>query len=384
MTSLGKCEHDGKEVFLYTITSSSGAYATVSSYGATITSLWVPDSAGTLGDVLLGYDTLKGYEDHVVSMGQTVGRFANRIAKGKFTLDDKEYTLVQNNGTNCLHGGKWSFDNLTWDLVSSSANSVSFKYESSDMEEGFPGKVVTTVEFTLVSSGKDTVLQIRYKAETDKPTVVNLTNHAYFNLRAHAGEEEHPTVLDHVVTINSDHFLDVDADCIPVGEPCSVTETPLDFRAPTRIGERIDLAHSQLVYCNGYDHCFVLANGEPKSTPAGTPQGMRSLGVEFAEDGQPRKTRKPDAVLFEPQSGRTMETFTEEPGVHFFTDNIPNDVLSLGGPGKQGVRSYTYRTGCCFETQHYPDSPNQPRFPSTVLRPGAAYQSQTVYWFSAA
>lgn len=378
----GTCKHDGKAVQLLTITAPSGAYATVSNYGATLTSIWVPDRTGKQGDVLLGYDALTNYESHVVSMGQTVGRFANRIAKGKFSLDGQEYTLIQNNGPNCLHGGTWSFDNKTWDVISSSSDSVKMQYKSVDMEEGFPGNLVVEVEFSFKSPAGDSnnsALHIRYKAETDKATVLNLTNHAYFNLAGHTGGATHPSILDHIVSINSTAFLQVDENCIPVGRLQEVAGTPFDFREPKVIGKDIDFADSQLVFANGYDHCYVLAVGEPKEVPAEAPQGMRDLGVEL---GDVRRTRAPDAVLFDPSSGRRMETFTEEPGVHFFTDNIPNDVLGLGGKGKHGVEAYTYRTGACFETQHYPDSPNKPGFPSTVLRPGAAYNSQTVYWFT--
>jgi len=293
-----------------------------------------------------------------------------------------DYTLLQNNGTNCLHGGKWSFDNMTWDVVSATSDSVKMTYKSVDMEEGFPGNLVVVVEFSFKSvDSTNSALVITYHAETDKATVLNLTNHAYFNLIGHTGGETHPTILDHLVAINSDAFLQVDENCIPV---CitDVTGTPFDFRQPKRAGADIEQGDSQLIYCNGYDHCFVLATGAPKVSPEGTPQGMRDLGVTFDSAGVPKKTRCPDAVLFDPSSGRRMETFTEEPGVHFFTDNIPNDVLGMGGAGKHGVKSYTYRTGACFETQHYPDSPNKPSFPSTVLRPGNPYDSRTVYWFT--
>jgi len=379
----GTCAHDGKEVKLFTIRAPSGAYATVTNYGATLTSLWVPDRNGTLGDVLLGYDSFSGYEAHVVSFGQTVGRFANRIAQGKFSLDGEEHVLVQNNGTNCLHGGIWSFNNKTWEVVTSTESSVTLRYESAHLEENFPGTVVVTVEFFFGSGTGDETsssLHIRYSAETDRATVVNLTNHAYFNLAGHSGNAEHPSVLDHIVTISADTMLPVNSDCIPLGEAASVEGTFFDFRAPTRIGENIDKETEQLKHCNGFDHCFCLTNGEPKPTPEGTPQGMRALGVTTGADGVDERIRGPDALLVDPSSGRFMETYTEEPGVHFFTNNIPNDVLGLGGKGKQGAE-YTFRTGVCFETQHYPDSPNQAQFPSTVLRPGSPYTSETVYWF---
>jgi len=382
----GKCAHDGKEVKLITITAPSGAYATISSYGATMTSINVPDKGGTLGDVLLGYDNLKGYESHVVSMGQTVGRFANRIAKAKFQLEGKEYKLVANNGPNCLHGGTFSYDNLTWDVVNTTPNSVALKLESADMDEGFPGKMTVTVEFAFLSPPGDTkncALHIKYSAQTDKTTVVNLTNHAYFNLLGHTGGARMPSILDHVVTINTELFTPVDENCIPNGILESVAESPFDFRKPTKIGERIDEGHAQLVFGNGYDHNYALTAGAPQSSPEGTPQGMRNLGVAIDAAGAPQKSRLPDAVLSEPTTGRIMETFTEEPGLQFFTDNIPDDVLGFGGKGKTGV-DFTGRTGVCFETQHFPDGPNQPTFPSVVLRPGATYNSQTVYWFSVA
>jgi len=379
----GKCEHDGKDVKLITIKAPSGAYATISSYGATMTSIWVPDKTGKLGDVLLGYDSLKGYEGHVVSMGQTVGRVANRIAKGKFSLEGQEYKLAVNNGPNCLHAGTYSYDCLTWDVVEATENSVALRLESPDMDEGFPGKLIVTVEFTFVSPPDDTknaALHIKYTAETDKTTVVNLTNHAYFNLLGHTGGDKMPSILDHIVTFNTDLYTAVDDTCIPTGNIETVSGTPFDYRKPTRIGDHIDDGHCQLIYGNGYDHNFVLTAGEPKPTPEGTPQGMRCLGVEIAS-GVPKKTRVPDAVMSEPSMGRVLETFTEEPGLQFFTDNIPEFVLELGGKGKTGV-DFTARTGVCFETQHFPDSPNQPSFPSIVLRPGLACTSETVYWFS--
>jgi len=382
----GTCALDGKDVKLITITAPNGCYATVTNYGATLTSIFVPDRSGELGDVLLGYDNLPGYESHVVSMGATVGRFANRIAKGKFSLDGTEYTLVQNHGQNCLHGGIGSFDNKTWDVVSSTARSVVLKYESPDMEENFPGRLITTVEFAFTSAADDsnnTALHIRYTADTDKATVLNLTNHAYFNLLGHGGGTVHPSILDHVVTINTDLFLPVDDSCIPIGELRSVRDTPFDLSMPTKIGDKVDIGHAQLIFAGGFDHCYALTAGTAKSTPAETPQGMRELGVAVDAAGVPKRTRKPDAVMTEPTKGRRLETFTEEPGLHFFTDNIPNDVLGLGGKGKHGVDpGYTHRTGVCFETQHYPDSPNQKSFPSTVLRPGSTYKSETVYWFT--
>lgn len=253
------------------------------------------------------------------------------------------------------------------------------------MEEGFPGKLTTTVEFTFRAPAGDTknsALHIRYVAETDKPTVLNLTNHAYFNLRGHTGEAAHPTVLDHVLTIAADKFVCVDEKSIPTGSYSDVERTPLDFRKPTRIGENIESPHAQLIFVNGYDHSFAVANGEPKACPEGTPEGMRALGVEVDSTGAPKRTRGADASIVDPVSGRRMETFTEEPAVHLFTNNIPDDVLKLGGKGKHGVESYTYRTGVCFETQHFADNCNQPFLPSCVLRPGNAYTSETVYWFS--
>ncbi|CAE7556420.1 mro [Symbiodinium natans] len=358
--------------------------ATITNYGATLTSLWVRDRSGNLGDVVLGYDTLAGYEAHVVSMGQTVGRFANRIANGRFVLDGKEYRLAQNNGTNCLHGGVWSFDNLTWDIVSATGSSVLFQRVSPDMDEGFPGTLTVNVEYSLASAKSgETVLRIKYGAETDQATVVNLTNHRQ---AGHSGEARHPDILDHVVSIHADTVVHVDDRCIPTGRMVPVADltvgrdAPFDFRQPRRIGDGIDAPSSQLIYCDGYDHCFVLNAGQPRTSPEGAPQGLRELGIAL-NAAQLVRSRPADAVLEEPMSGRRMEVFTEEPGLHFFTNNIPQSILGLGGRGKHGVEEYTYRTGVCFETQHLPDSPNQPSFPSTVLRPGARHQSETVFVF---
>eukprot|EP00928_Gymnodinium_smaydae_P079723 TRINITY_DN63583_c0_g1_i1.p1 TRINITY_DN63583_c0_g1~~TRINITY_DN63583_c0_g1_i1.p1 ORF type:complete len:419 (-),score=59.40 TRINITY_DN63583_c0_g1_i1:163-1344(-) len=384
----GTSSHEGNPWRLFTLKApnASGVTASVTNYGATLVSMCVPDRNGQLSDVVLGYEDVANYDKHVVSMGSTVGRFANRIAKGKFKLDGAEYKLVQNNGTNCLHGGNRGLAKKTWDVVASSENSVTLKYVSPHMEEGFPGTLTVTVEFALSASSdasEGVALHIRYSAVSDRPTVVNLTNHAYFNLAGHERGVPLKPVLDHVAVLNTDTFLPVDIDCVPVGEPESVEDSPFDFRSPTRIGSRIDDASAQLVYCSGYDHCFVCKAGEPRPAPAGTPQGMRCLGVELDGSGAPKRKRAADASLYDPSSGRRMETFTEEPGVHFFTNNIPQKILDLGGGGKLGVGPYTYRTGACFETQHFPDSPNHPNFPSTELRPGATYKSETVYWFTA-
>lgn len=382
---LGKAQHDGKTAQAITLTAASGARAIVSSYGAYICEIWVPDSMGQMADVNVGYNTLPSLEAHTMSCGAVVGRFANRIGNAKFTVDGQEYTLVKNNGEACLHAGTWRWSHKVWDIVSASADSVMFRLESPDMDEGFPGKVVATVEYTFktpASSPADAVLTIRYTAETDKPTVINLTNHAYFNL-AGFSPSGLPDCLNHVVTINADCFVPTDSGGIPLGECRSVAGTPFDFRSPQRVGDRIDAEDEQIKFGAGYDHSYVMMAGAPRETPAGTPQGLRSLGLTFDSQGRVASvSRAPDVVCLDPQSGRQLEMFTEEPACQFYTGNW----LQAEGPGpvgKYGVSSYARRNGLCFESQHFPDSPNQSQFPSAELRPGNVFKTETAYWFKA-
>lgn len=339
---------DGKAVDLYTLTNANGVEAKITNYGGIIVSLKVPDKNGNMEDVVLGFDSLAAYETKSPFFGALVGRYGNRIAKGKFTLDGKEYTLVQNNGENHLHGGTVGFDKKVWqaeEIQNDSTVGLKLTYTSPDMEEGYPGKLDVEVTYTLRN---DNALAIDYKATTDKKTIVNLTNHSYFNLAGHdAGD-----ILDHVMMINANQFVPVDSTLIPTGELQQVEGTPLDFTEPTRIGDRIDQTdNQQIAHGGGYDHCWVL--------------NKDGQGLTLA------------ATVYEPNSGRFMEVMTTEPGVQFYSGNF------LRGPleGKGGA-TYDKRSGLCLETEHFPDSPNQPDFPSVELNPGEVYQTTTVYKFS--
>ena len=311
-------------------------------YGSVIKSLQVPDRNGNLGDVVLGFDDLASYLTHNPFFGCIAGRYANRIAGGRFQLDQVEYTLACNNGPNHLHGGLQGFDKVNWQAESVQGTdhvALQLTYQSADREEGYPGQLTTTVTYTLNNQGE---LRIDYSAITNKPTILNLTNHTYFNL---AGSG---TVLDHVVMIDADRYTPVNADLIPTGALAPVTGTPFDFRTPTAIGVRIDGAHEQLRYGGGYDHNWVL-NG---------------TGLRHA------------ITVTEASSGRRLEVATTQPGVQFYTGNMMPDALA----GKGGIE-YTKRSGFCLETQHFPDSPNQPHFPSVVLRPGEQFHESTLFRF---
>lgn len=335
---------DGEAVDLITLTNARGVELRAMTYGAIIVSLKVPDRAGTLGDVVLGYDSLAGYVKSSPYFGAVVGRYGNRIAKGKFTLDGKSYTLAANNGPNALHGGLKGFDKVVWSadtMRSPEGVGIRFRYVSTDGEEGYPGTLTTTVTYTLTDSNE---VHIAYEATTDQATPVNLTQHTYFNL---AGQGD---ILAHVLTLNADRFTPVDSTLIPTGELAPVVGTPFDFIAPHAIGESIDGDHHQLKFGGGYDHNFVLMRPD--------------AGLVLA------------AVLKDPLSGRTLEVRTTEPGVQFYTGNFLDSSLT----GKGGV-VYSHRTGLCLETQHYPDSPNQKAFPSTILRPAETYRSKTVWAF---
>jgi len=338
---------DGQAVELFTLTNARGTEVRAISYGGIIVSLRVPDRAGRLGDVVLGHDSLEGYLKAPSYFGCIVGRYGNRIAKGQFTLDGRTYHLATNNGANHLHGGKRGFDKVVWTadpFENASGVGVVFTYTSPDGEEGYPGNLKARVTYTLTDRDE---LSFEYVATTDKATPVNLTQHSYFNL---AGEGTRD-VLDHRLTIDADRFTPVDATLIPTGELAPVAGTPLDFRAPTAVGARIEQKDEQLVRGGGYDHNFVLNRKGP---------------------GLARVIR-----LAEPTSGRVMEVSTTEPGVQFYSGNFLDGSVT----GKSG-HVYRRRYGLCLETQHFPDSPNHPSFPSTILRPGGEYRSKTVLAFS--
>ena len=324
----------------------NGMEVRLTNYGATVTEIRVPDRNGAFDDVVLGYDSVEGYINAVDRpyFGAIVGRYGNRIAEGKFSLDGREYALAVNNGENHLHGGLMGFDKVVWDAEAMDSSSVRFSYTARDMEEGYPGNLSIQVTYTLAENNE---LRIAYRATTDKATPVNLTNHSYFNL---AGEGS-PTILGHELMINADAFTPVDEGLIPTGEVRPVTGTPFDFRQAKAIGRDIGTENQQLEYGLGYDHNWVLNKGKGGMTLA--------------------------ATLYEPQSGRFMEVFTEEPAIQFYCGNFLDGRLT----GKSG-QPYAHRSGMCLETQHYPDSPNHPDFPSTVLRPGKSYATATAYRFS--
>ncbi len=344
MQSFGKTAA-GEEVELYTLANSRGMEVGVITYGAIVTSMKVPDAKGRIVDVALGFDTLEGYilgPDPY--FGAIVGRYGNRIAKGRFSLGGVEYKLAVNNGANALHGGLKGFDKQVW-KAKPAGQSLELTYVSKDGEEGYPGTLTVTVTYTVTEQNE---LRIEYSALTDKETVLNLTNHAYFNL---AGQGD-GDILGHVVTINADRFTPVDAGLIPTGELRSVEGTAFDFRKPAAIGERVNAAEEQIKLGKGYDHNYVL-NG------AGS-----ALAVA--------------ATVTDPKSGRTLQVSTTEPGVQFYTGNFLDGTLK----GKGG-KVYQQRYGFCLETQHFPDSPNRPEFPPAALKPGTRFQSTTVFKFSA-
>lgn len=336
----------GEEVALYTLTNAHGLEVRTIARGATIVSIRVPDRAGALGDVTLGFDTLARYEgDGNPFFGNVVGRYANRIGGAAFTLDGKRYPLAANDAPNHLHGGPRGFDKYVWTGEEASrdgAVGVRWSMVSPDGDEGYPGRLKTSVTYLLTPKDE---LVVEYEATTDKPTIVNLTQHAYFNL---AGEGS-GNVLDHVVQLHASRYTPVAPGLIPTGVIAPVAGTPFDFTKPERIGARIDADHEQVKLGHGYDHNFVL--------------DRKGEGLAHA------------ANVFDPKTGRVMDVHTTEPGLQIYTANW------LDTAGKGG-RRYGRRDAVCFETQHYPDSPNKPEFPSTVLRPGETYRSKTVFTFS--
>jgi aldose 1-epimerase len=337
----------GEQVDLYTLTNKKGMEVSITNFGATVVNLKVPDRAGKTADVVLGFDTLEGYENGKAYFGATVGRYGNRIAGGKFSLDGKTYTLPQNNGNNTLHGGINGFNKKVW-KAKEAGESLELSYLSPDGEEGFPGNLSAKVTFTLPAERNE--LKIEYSATTDKDTVLNLTNHSYFNL---AGEGN-GDILDHVLKLNAKEFTPVDQTLIPTGELRAVAGTPMDFNTATAIGKRINDNNEQLVFGKGYDHNWVIAHSATRK------------GLTLA------------AEAYDPKSGRQLEVLTTEPGVQFYSGNF------LDGSTKgKGGKAYPQRAAFCLETQHFPDSPNHPNFPSTVLRPNAVFHSETVFRFSA-
>ena len=339
---------DGRDVDIYTLKSKGGAEARVISYGGIVVSLKVPDREGRLADVVLGFDDLDGYRGAGSTyLGALIGRYGNRIARGRFTLDGVEYRLATNNGPNHLHGGVVGFDKVLWavrPLKARGGSALELTYVSRDGEEGYPGNLSVRVVYTLTDANE---LRIDYDATTDKDTVVNLTNHSYFNL---AGEGS-GNILGHLLTLDSDRFLPTDPTSIPTGELRPVAGTPFDFTKPTAIGARIETDDEQLKWAKGYDHTYVVRG---------------RMG-----------TLRRAARVEEPKTGRVMDVWTTEPGVQLYTGNYLNGLAGKGG------HTYDFRTGFCLETQHYPDSPNKPDFPSTVLRKGGRYRTTTVYKFSA-
>lgn len=340
---------DGTPVDLFTLANRKGFEAKITNYGGIVVALKAPDKNGQYADVVLGYDDLDGYIKKNPFFGALAGRYANRIGKGQFTLNGQTYKLFVNNGPNSLHGGKVGFDKKVWtakEQLKDDAVGLELTYVSADGEEGYPGKLTTTVTYWV---NNDNELRIDYHATTDKDTVLNITNHSYFNL-AGAGNGD---VLQHVVMLNADRVTPVDETLIPTGELKAVAGTPLDFTKPMVIGARIDDAKDQqMVYGKGYDHNFVLnhAPGE--------------LGLA--------------ARVSEPASGRVLEVSTDQPGVQLYTGNFLDGTIK----GKGG-KVYGRRSGFCLETQHFPDSPNKPNFPTTVLKPGEQFKSTTVFKFSA-
>lgn len=335
---------DGKQVKLYHLKGKGNIQVAITNYGAKIVSLLAPDKQGQLADVELGYDNIDQYVNTKERYyGGIVGRYGNRIAKGKFKVDGKEYTLATNNGVNHLHGGKKGFNDVVWDAEQPNDHTLKLHYLSKDGEEGYPGNLDITLTYELTDSNE---VKIDYTATTDKATVVNLTNHSFFNLHG-AGNGD---INDHVMYINADKFTPVDSTLIPSGKLEPVKGTPMDFTTPTKIGERVDADFEQLKFGKGYDHNYVL----------------NKKGKELSLA----------ATVEEPQSGRFLEVWTTEPGVQFYGGNF----LDGTDKGKEG-KTYVHRGAFCLETQHYPDSPNQPSFPSVVLKPGETYSSTCVYKF---
>ena len=338
---------DGIDISRYTLKNSSGMEVSIINYGGIITSWKVKDRDGNYKDIVLGFNDLLDYESSSPYFGALIGRYGNRIKEGKFNLDGVEYTLAVNNGENHLHGGLKGFDKVIWDIKeeeNESSASLVLSYISKDMEEGYPGNLDVKVTYTLTNEDE---LKVRYEADTDKKTVVNLTQHSYFNLSANLGKD----ILDHQITIDADSFLPVDTTLIPTGELRDVERTPFDFRESKRVGDDINELDRQLTFGNGYDHCWVLNNQDE--------------GIRFV------------ASAYDPLSGRLLEVFSDQPGIQFYSGNFLDGTLKSKDGG-----SYVFRSGFCLETQHYPNSPNQKSFPTVILNPGEKYDTETIFRFS--
>ncbi|MEN8139215.1 MAG: aldose epimerase family protein [Bacteroidota bacterium] len=335
----------GKQTNLFTLKNKNGIETTITNYGGKIVTLMVPDKDGKMEDIVLGYDNIESTiaPKGNLYFGALIGRYGNRIAKGKFSIDGQEYTLATNNGVNALHGGLIGYNDVVFD-AKQEGNKLVLKHTDPDMHEGYPGNLDVTVTYELTEANE---LKITYDAETDKPTIVNLTSHSFFNLHG-AGNG---TINDHVLMINADRYTPIDNTLIPTGELAEVKGTPFDFTVAKEIGKEVNADDQILKNGNGYDHNFVL-NGE---------NGVMKLA----------------AKVVEPKSGRVMEIFTTEPGLQFYGGNFL-DGSDVGKGGKK----YEFRTAFCLETQHYPDSPNQKDFPTTILRPGDKYHTETIHKFS--
>jgi aldose 1-epimerase len=336
---------DGSAVKIFTLRNAAGMEARITNYGGIVVSLKTPDRNGKLDDVVLGFDSMDGYRTNPPYFGAIIGRYANRIAGGKFTLGGVQYQAPINSGVNCLHGGIKGFDKRVW-TPKLTRDGLELTYVSRDGEEGFPGTLTAKVVYSVTDQNE---LKIDYTATTDKETIINLTNHSYFNL---AGQGN-GTILDELITINADAVTPVDKNMIPTGEIKSVAGTPMDLRKPIAVGAHVDDPYEQIKLGGGYDHNWVLNKKQP---------GELSLAASVSD----------------PKSGRVMEVWTTEPGVQLYTANFLDGKL----PGKDG-KKYQRRGALCLETQHYPDSPNHPNFPSVVLKPGQTYHEMTIYRFSA-
>jgi aldose 1-epimerase len=345
-TAYGKTAK-GEQVDSYTLKNQKGMEVSIITYGGIITSLKVPNKAGVSEEVVIGFNNLEQYTKDNPYFGALIGRFGNRIANGKFTLDGKEYKLATNNGKNALHGGPEGFHRRVWTAEEAKGGenaTLKLKYVSKDMEEGYPGNLTVFVTYTL---NNDNSLDVLYEATTDKKTIVNLTQHSYFNLSGDFTK----TILDDEVVIDADKLVPVDADLIPTGKLTDVTNTPFDFRKSKLIGKDIEAKDDQIKKGLGYDHCWVLNN--------------QDKGERFA------------ASAYNAASGRLLEVYTDQPGIQLYTGNFLDGTLPMRNGG-----TYAHRTGLCLETQHYPDSPNQKDFPSTVLSPGENYKTKTSFKFS--